>query len=111
MNGIEAAGEIRRSMDIPVVYLTAYTDETILQQATITDAYAYLIKPVRDRELRASLEMAFDKHDSDLHLSHLNQVLRALRDGRRGPGTPGPDPRKRHGGAGEAPPRHRGRAD
>jgi response regulator RpfG family c-di-GMP phosphodiesterase len=80
MTGIQAADEIHKSADIPIVYLTAYTDESYLQEAKLTDAYAYLAKPVRDHELRASLEMALYKHQSEQHIQHLNQVLRAVRD-------------------------------
>ncbi len=80
MTGIEAAEEIRKSDDIPVIYLTAYTDERLLQKAKVTDAYAYLAKPVRERELRASLEMALYKHSSESRVRHLNLVLRAVRD-------------------------------
>ncbi len=80
MTGIEAATQINRQAAIPIVYLTAYTDETLLQQAKITEAYAYLAKPVRERELRASLEMALYKHRTEQRLQHLNQVLRAVRD-------------------------------
>ena len=80
MTGIQAAAEIHRQLDTPIIYLTAYTDEELLQQAKLTDAYAYLTKPVRDRELRASLEMALYKHSTEQRLQHLNQILRAVRD-------------------------------
>jgi PAS domain S-box-containing protein len=80
MTGIQAAEQIHKKAAIPVVYLTAYTDEVLLQQAKATDAYAYLSKPVRDRELRASLEMALYKHSAEQRLAHLTQVLRAVRN-------------------------------
>ncbi len=80
MTGIQAAAFIHRQVDIPIIYLTAYTDEEMLQQAKLTDAYAYLAKPVRDRELRASLEMALYKHATEQRLQHLNQILRAMRE-------------------------------
>jgi len=80
MTGIQAVEQIHQQRDIPVVYLTAFTDEALLQQAKITDAYAYLIKPVRERELRAGLEMALYKHSTEKHLQHLNQILRAVRE-------------------------------
>jgi len=80
MNGIQAAEKIRTQQDIPIIYLTAYTDDSFLQQAKLTDAYAYLTKPVRERELRASLETAIYKHSSEQRLRHINQVLRAVRD-------------------------------
>jgi PAS domain S-box-containing protein/putative nucleotidyltransferase with HDIG domain len=80
MNGIQAAEAIHQQAHIPVVYLTAFSDETLLQQAKATDAYAYLAKPVRERELRASLEMVLFKNSTEQRLRHLNQVLRAVRD-------------------------------
>ena len=80
MTGIQAADKIHDRIDIPIVYLTAYTDDFLLQQAKGTDAYAYLAKPVSDRELRASLEMALFKHTAEKHVRHLNQVLRAVRE-------------------------------
>jgi PAS domain S-box-containing protein len=80
MTGIQAAERIHTECDVPVVYLTAYTDDVLVQQAKTTDAFAYLAKPVRDRELRASLEMALYKHAAEQRLRHLNQVLRAVRD-------------------------------
>jgi CheY-like chemotaxis protein len=51
MDGIEAAREIRKRFDIPVVYLTAYTDEPTVQRARSTDPTGYLIKPFDEREL------------------------------------------------------------
>ena len=80
MTGIQAAAEIHRQLDTPIIYLTAYTDDELLQQAKLTNAYAYLAKPVRDHELRAGLEMALYKHATEQHVHHLNQVLRAVRD-------------------------------
>ena len=80
MTGIQAVEQIHLQLDIPVVYLTAFADEALLQQAKITDAYAYLVKPVRERELRAGLEMALYKHAAEQRLQHLNQILRAVRD-------------------------------
>lgn len=65
MNGIEAAEQIRRQSDIPVIYLTAYSDDTRLQQAKTTAPYGYLIKPIQGRELRAAIEMALYKHKSE----------------------------------------------
>jgi PAS domain S-box-containing protein len=80
MTGIQAAEAIHKISDIPIVYLTAYTEESVLQQAMISEAYSVLAKPVRERELRASLEMALYKHGAESQLRRLNQVLRAVRD-------------------------------
>ena len=79
MDGIVAAAKIRELLDIPVVYLTAYADDTTLAQAKLTGPFGYVVKPFEDRELRSTLEMALYKHASEKRVNHLNQVLRAMR--------------------------------
>jgi len=62
MDGIEAASRIHSFSDIPVIYLTAFSDEKTLERAKITEPYAYMIKPLKDRELQINIEIAFFKH-------------------------------------------------
>lgn len=84
MDGIEAAGRIRKSMDIPIVYLTAYSDETTIERAKITQPFGYLIKPFQVRELNVSLDMALYKHDMERKLKEserwLNATLKSIGD-------------------------------
>jgi len=61
MDGIAAAEVILSSMDIPVIYLTAYTDAATIQRAAGTDSHSYLVKPINMRELFANIEMAIHK--------------------------------------------------
>jgi response regulator RpfG family c-di-GMP phosphodiesterase len=62
MDGVEAAAEIRKRFEIPVVFLTAHADEGTLKRAKITEPFAYIIKPFEERELQTALEMALHKH-------------------------------------------------
>jgi CheY-like chemotaxis protein len=62
MDGIEAATQIHSFSDIPVIYLTAFCDDTTLERAKITEHYAYIIKPIKERELHINIEIAFFKH-------------------------------------------------
>lgn len=62
MDGIAAAQAIRREYSLPVIYLTAYTDEATLQRAGATESFGYLLKPFEDRDLRVTIEMALYKH-------------------------------------------------
>ena len=62
MDGIEAANRICRRLDIPVIFLTAYSDDTTLSRAIKTNPFGYLIKPIRPRELYTSIETAIYKH-------------------------------------------------
>ena len=61
MDGIQAAMKIS-SLDIPVVFLTAYSDEGTLQRAKATSPYGYIIKPYPDKELQLTLETTLQKH-------------------------------------------------
>lgn len=84
MDGIEAAGRIKKSMDIPIVYLTAYSDETTIVRAKITQPCGYLIKPFQARELNVSLDIALYKHEMEKKLkeseSWLNATLKSIGD-------------------------------
>jgi PAS domain S-box-containing protein len=80
MTGVQAAATIHARSDTPVIYVTAYSDTPLIEQATRTAPYAYLTKPIRDRELHASIEMALYKRRTDIALSHLNRVLRSIRE-------------------------------
>lgn len=71
MDGIMTADEIRKRLNIPVVYLTAYSEEKILQKAKTTRPYGYIIKPYNDRELHIAIEIALDKHTVDVEKEKL----------------------------------------
>lgn len=68
LDGIETAKEIISTYEIPVIYLTAYTDEAILKQAKKSGAYGYLVKPFKDREMQATIELALYKHEMEKKL-------------------------------------------
>lgn len=58
MDGIEAAGHIREQFDLPVIYLTAYSDMGTTERAKFTRPLGYIQKPFQLSELRVALEMA-----------------------------------------------------
>ncbi len=78
MDGIEAAQQIWDRFDIPVVYLTAYSDELTLQRAKVTAPFGYIVKPFEDRELHISLEIALYKHDIERKLRDSEEKYRDL---------------------------------
>ncbi len=75
IDGIEAARQIREVCDIPVVYVTAYSDRETLERAKITEPFGYVLKPFGERELCATIEMAFYKHQIDRELEESRQWL------------------------------------
>lgn len=58
MNGIEAGHKISSEFDIPIVYVTASTDEHTLNQIRTSGPSGLLIKPYKEDELRAVIEKA-----------------------------------------------------
>lgn len=60
-DGIEAAEKIDREYQIPIIYLTAYAGEGTLQRAKETSPYGYILKPFKERELRAAIEVALQR--------------------------------------------------
>ncbi len=59
--GIDASYEIKAKRDIPILFLTAYTDITLIDKAKNTEPYAYLVKPFHEKQLLAAIEMALHK--------------------------------------------------
>jgi DNA-binding NarL/FixJ family response regulator len=57
MDGINATEIIKEKHDIPVVYLTAYSDEKTLKRAQATQPAGFLVKPVTGADLQTTIEM------------------------------------------------------
>lgn len=63
LNGFETADKINQKFDIPIIYITAYSDEHTIKQAKISTSYGYLSKPIERVELEAAMEIALHKHE------------------------------------------------
>ncbi|MBN2110784.1 MAG: response regulator [Methanosarcinaceae archaeon] len=63
MDGIQAAEIIHDHYDIPVIYLTAYSDEKTISRAKMTGSFGHILKPFEDRELRTNIEIALQKRE------------------------------------------------
>lgn len=75
IDGIQVAREICSEMDIPVVFLTAYSDEETVSRAKAVTPFGYIIKPVENRELQITIDMALYKHRVDKELKETQQLL------------------------------------
>jgi PAS domain S-box-containing protein len=77
MDGVEAAGVIRRQLNLPVVYLTAHSDDATLQRAKLTEPFGYCLKPYEDKELQLAIEIGLYKHQMESRLRENEQWLAA----------------------------------
>ncbi|MBI1396153.1 MAG: diguanylate cyclase [Betaproteobacteria bacterium] len=80
MDGIETARRIRARLDVPILFLTAFSDEATIARAGTTAAHGYLLKPFRPDELRAALVMALQKHAIERQLLESEARFRSAFD-------------------------------
>lgn len=79
MDGIETSHRICNQLNIPVVYLTANADENTLERAKETGPFGYIIKPFKDRELRAAIEIALSRHQTETEIQKALEFAEDLR--------------------------------
>lgn len=77
LNGIEAALEIKK-LNIPFIYLTAYSDTSTMEQAKLTEPYGFIIKPYNSLELNYAIELALYKHEMETKLKESEARYRLL---------------------------------
>lgn len=75
LSGIDLAQRLQSMMDIPVVFLTAYSDEDTVARAKMVGPFGYIIKPVDNRDLQITIEMALYKFRIEKELREKQQLL------------------------------------
>jgi PAS domain S-box-containing protein len=82
MDGIDAACEIRKLYDIPVIYLTAYSDEKTVERAKMTEPSGFLVKghgiitkPFEESELHAAIEITLYRHRMEKEHDQLSTTM------------------------------------
>ncbi len=65
MDGVTAAEQIQSSLQIPIIFLTAYTDNKTLQRVKATNPFGYIVKPFEERNLHLTIEIALQRHQYD----------------------------------------------
>jgi len=83
-NGIEAAAEIKKELNIPVIFLTAYADEATLTKAKVTEPYGYIIKPFKEVDLHTSIEMSLYKHGKQKEIQKERDMLFSIVESKEG---------------------------
>ncbi|MDQ7785174.1 MAG: PAS domain S-box protein [Desulfomonilaceae bacterium] len=76
--GLDACSKIREHLDIPVIYLTTYSDMDVLDRARKTEPYGFLGKPVSLRELRITLETALQSFAAGKRIKRSEDKLRVM---------------------------------
>ncbi|MFA6507014.1 MAG: EAL domain-containing protein [Treponemataceae bacterium] len=78
VDGIEAAKTIKRELQIPVIFLTAYADERTLERAKEAEPFGYILKPFKERELYTTIDIALYKYRVDKKLKQQERLFSAI---------------------------------
>lgn len=80
LDGIETTKLIKKRFDIPIIYLTAYSDKTTFERAKLTEPYGFIVKPAGIYELKCNIENAFYKYELEKKLKKQADLLNLTHD-------------------------------
>jgi len=60
-DGIETATAIKKIVDVPILYLTAFSDDETIKRAVQTNPIGYLVKPFKQEDLKSALQLGIYK--------------------------------------------------
>jgi len=78
MDGIDTAIQVRERFNLPVIFLTAFANQSTLDRARLAEPYGYLLKPFEERELFIAIEMALYKHSMESKLRESENKFRGV---------------------------------
>jgi len=76
LDGIEASARIMESHPLPIIILTSHQDQETVERAKEAGVMAYLLKPVREDQLRPALEVASARFREFMAVRVQNQDLK-----------------------------------
>jgi len=81
LNGIEASKEIRKSVAVPVIFTTAYSDSETIEEVQKTFPFGFVIKPYREKDLLVAIETAFTRYEYERKLEESQQKYKSIFEG------------------------------
>ncbi|WP_420317832.1 response regulator [Ekhidna sp.] len=77
-DGIDAAFEIKQDLDIPIIFLTALTDEPTIEKAKFSLPYGYVVKPFNEAELLSNIDVALYKAQAEKKIKENSELFQAI---------------------------------
>ena len=78
LGGVEASREIKKQLDIPIIFLTANADKATVSEAKLVEPHGYIHKPFKDVDIQTAVEIAMHKHQSEKEMRVENELLKSL---------------------------------
>ncbi len=80
LNGIDASVIVKKELDIPVIFLTAYADDNLINRARDSEPFGYILKPFQEREIKAAIEVSLYKKEMERRLGESEERYRSVVD-------------------------------
>ena len=80
LSGVETAKLIKQTLDVPVIFLTAYSNKDTIEEIIKAEPFGYLLKPVDERVLYTTIETAITRYRLETKLEEQEQLVRKLNE-------------------------------
>lgn len=71
VDGISCAAQLKKKQDIPIIYISAFSDDETLERAIDTEPVSYLTKPFNRKELKFAIKIGMRQYASNLRVGDL----------------------------------------
>lgn len=80
MDGVESAIYILEHFQVPVIFLTANSDDATFQRAKVAKPYAFITKPFRQSDLQRAIELALDRLAEEKSGAEVTSIPTAMKE-------------------------------
>ncbi len=78
LDGIEASKIIKNVLDIPVIFITAYADDSLIKKAIDVEPFGYIVKPFQEKEIKAVIDIGIYKKKIERELQESGKRFKEL---------------------------------
>lgn len=77
-DGLDASMEIKQTLDIPIIFLTALTDEPTIKKAMVSLPFGYVVKPFNEAELLSNIHVALYKAQAEKRIKGNSELFQSI---------------------------------
>jgi PAS domain S-box-containing protein len=80
LDGIQTAQKMQAQFDVPIIFLTAFANQALLERAKMIEPFGYLLKPFTKKELQSAIEIGLYKAGMEKKLRASEKRFREMAD-------------------------------